>query len=148
VAVAEELAFTVPDADPLFIGDMSRKGGGWLRGHVTHDVGLDADIGLFSIDRHQPLSGFEDVPSWKLDTEATWLLIKAFLDTGRVDFILLDQSLIRKLRTYLLENAILPEDEVDRIFPPYATAKWWDLDGIVRHASGHRNHMHVRVRCE
>merc|ERR1711907_803668 len=39
----EELAWLAPDADPLAIGDISKKGGGKLRGHRSHRGGSDAD---------------------------------------------------------------------------------------------------------
>jgi hypothetical protein len=110
---------------------------------------MDADIGLFVADHRQPHErGFVDVRPSMLDTEATWVLIKTMLDSGRVESILLDQSLIRQLQTYLRQNEILGEDEIERIFPPPGTPRAWEMDGIVRHAAGHRNHFHVRARCD
>jgi len=49
--VSERLAFELPHAQPLLIGDVSRRGGGALFGHVTHHMGIDADIGLFLHDQ-------------------------------------------------------------------------------------------------
>ncbi len=148
ISVAEEMAFILPEGDPIVIGDISRKGGGLLLGHKSHRNGVDADIGLYSGDNRQPADGaFHDLSPSTWDVEANWLMIKAMLDTGRVKFILLDQVLINDMRKWLLENRILERDEVDRIFPPPGTPRTWEMDGIVRHASGHRNHLHLRVRC-
>ena len=46
-AVSERLAWELPHADPLMVGDISRRGGGRMHGHKTHDKGVDADIGLY-----------------------------------------------------------------------------------------------------
>lgn len=149
VSAAQTVAWQLPDADPIAVGDLSQKGGGALHGHITHNVGVDADIGLYTADHRQPSAFFfEDVRPSMLDTEATWLLIRALLETERIDFILLDESLIRQLRAYLLREGILDQTAIDRIFPPTNTPNAFQTDGIVRHATGHRNHMHVRVRCE
>lgn len=148
LAVTEELSWLLPEADPLVVGDVSRQGGGAMYGHRTHDRGVDADIGLYMIDGRQPLGGFEDVPAWRLDVEATWLLVRTLLETERVDFVLLDQSLIDAMKRWLRAERVLAEEEIEAIFPSPGTPRLWELTGVVRHAAGHRNHLHVRVRCE
>lgn len=145
--VSERLAFLLPQADPIMIGDMSRQGGGQLFGHTTHDVGLDVDIGLYLSGARQPFGGFVDVPPEQLDLAATWVLVRTLLNTGRVAYILLDQRHIRALRAHLLDELEMPRDLVDAIFPADGARPELEatrVRGIVRHAPNHRSHLHVR----
>ena len=143
--VAERLALELPLADPLMIGDISRRGGGHMYGHTTHHLGIDVDIGLFMDNGRQPLGGFVDVPPNHLDVYATWILIRSLLDTGQVQFILLDQSLINPLKDYVRSEVGLDEATVDAMFPPVNRRLTWKVRGVIRHAPKHRNHIHVRL---
>lgn len=142
--VAERLALELPLADPLMIGDISRKGGGHMEGHTTHHLGIDVDIGLFMDDARQPLGGFVDVAPERLDVHATWVLIRALLDTGQLQFGLLDQSLIEVLRAYVLTNVGLDKSSVEAIFPPATRRLTWSVRNVIRHAPNHKNHLHAR----
>lgn len=143
--VAQRLAFELPHADPLLIGDVSKRGGGRLAGHITHHVGIDADIGLFTGDGEQPLGGFMDVHPRKLDAAANWALIRALLDTERVQFILLDQTHIDRIESYARNVLEIDEETLSAIFPDPKSRISWDRFGVVRHAPNHRSHVHVRV---
>jgi murein endopeptidase len=142
----QEVAWKLPDADPVFIGDMSRRFGGRLGPHREHQSGLDADIGLFTTGHHQPAAFFEVVPSSDLDAEATFTFFQALIATGRVGYILLDPSLIAKLRHYAQKNTTLTAAEIDAIFAPNGGD--WRVKSIVRPATGHRNHFHLHVACQ
>jgi hypothetical protein len=148
VATAEEMAILLPDADPVLIGDISRRGGGPLYGHLTHNLGIDADVGLYTTGGKQQITGFPLLGKTNLDFEASWLLIKNLLDSGRVEFILLDQGLIDMLRQWALANGRITAAEADRIFPSPNTPHLWERSGYLRNAANHRDHIHVRVRCE
>jgi murein endopeptidase len=141
----QEVAWRMPDADPVFIGDMSRRFGGRMSPHREHQMGLDADIGLFTLGRKQPAQFFENVSPSQLDAEATFVFIQAMIDTGRVGYILLDPSLISALRRYAKNHTALSAAEVDAMFTPSNGDR---LDSVVRPASGHRNHLHLHVACE
>lgn len=146
--VSERLAWLIPDADPLLVGDISRRGGGWLFGHKTHHLGVDADVGIFTTGGRQPMSGFKSVHPDDVDLEATWLLIRELVDTGTVHFMLLDQRHIDALRDYLIEEHGMAPEHVDPIFPiPDRTIPWSER-GIVRHAPNHSSHLHVRITRE
>lgn len=145
--VAQEMAWQLPDADPIYIGDISQRRGGYFDGHKSHRGGVDADIGLYVEDGRQ-LQRFVDVYPNDFDAKANWILIRTLLETGNVERIYLDESLIRSLRRYVAAHEGLSQEEVYRIFPPQGTARTWEMTGIVQHVGGHRNHMHVRVLCE
>ncbi|MEQ1505959.1 MAG: penicillin-insensitive murein endopeptidase [Myxococcota bacterium] len=142
--VAERMALELPLADPLMIGDISRKGGGGLLGHKTHNLGIDVDIGMFMDDQRQPLGGFVDVTPQHLDVDSTWMLVTAMIDTGQVQFILLDQSLIDRLHDYVLHDVGLEKNLVNAMFPAPGRRLTWSLRNVFRHAPNHKNHLHVR----
>ncbi len=144
-AVAHRVAFQLPLADPIFIGDISRRGGGRLPGHKTHHLGIDVDIGLFMGDGQQPLGGFVSLLPHELDVRSNWVLLTALLDTGQVKFVLLDEGHIQVLRKYALEEVGLDKGTVDDLFPPPGTWIPWKRRGVVRHAPNHASHMHVRL---
>ena len=143
--VANRVAFQLPLADPLFIGDISAKGGGYLPGHRTHHLGIDVDIGLFMGQGQQPLGGFIDLLPHELDVRSTWVLLTALLDTGQIKFVLLDQGHIQVLRRYALEEVGLDAHSVNELFPPPGTPIAWRRRGVVRHAPNHASHLHVRL---
>lgn len=124
---------------------MSRRGGGRLDGHISHDKGIDVDIGLFMDDGRQPLGGFVDLRPSQLDVRSTWILVRTLLDMGNVQFILLDQSLIERLKSYAINEVGLDRAEAEAIFPPRDERPAWSERGVVRHAPNHRSHIHVRL---
>ena len=146
--VANRVAFLLPLADPIFIGDISRRGGGHLPPHRTHHLGIDVDIGLFMGDGRQPLGGFMNLLPHELDVRSTWVLLTALLDTGQVKFVLLDQGHIQVLRKYALEEVGLDESTVDELFPPPGSWVSWRRRGVVRHDPNHASHLHVRLSPE
>ncbi|MBN2800972.1 MAG: penicillin-insensitive murein endopeptidase [Deltaproteobacteria bacterium] len=145
IAAAEQVRLDRPQAEPFIIGDLSWEHGGFLPGHRDHREGLDADISLYFGDGEQ--AAFQDVPPSKLDVRTTWTLIEALLDTGRVDYILLDPALIQTLERWLTSEGVLTAEEITAVFPPANTPRIWELDSIVRPAARHRNHLHVHFRC-
>lgn len=140
---ARHMRWLLPDADPITIGDIAWQHGGPLSGHVSHRGGIDADIGIYRTGAGQNPRGFDRLGD-DFDAEANWALISALLDSGNVEFILLDQAHIRRLRTYVLTNGLLTAAEAEAIFP---TADYYERTGYVRHAPRHDDHLHVRVLC-
>jgi len=143
---AEQLAWLLPEADPIVIGDISTQFGGELQGHVSHRAGVDIDIGVFW-EGGQTLKGDHPNPSPdRLDLEANWLLIRSLLDTGLIERILLDQRNILRIKAYTIESGELTPDEADRIFPD-PESRDRSATGVVHHAPRHLEHFHVRTLC-
>jgi murein endopeptidase len=140
--VAERVSLALPLADPLLIGDISRRGGGPMPPHSSHDRGVDVDVGLFMDDGRQPLGGFVPLRPAQLDVAATWVLVRTALDTSQVQFALLDQGHIDRLRAYALEELQLDPGVVERMFPTTPERK--GEASVVRHAPNHRDHVHFR----
>lgn len=144
ISATRHMRWLMPEASPVTVGDISHEHGGFQSGHVSHRGGIDADIGIYSTGARQNARGFDSLGS-NFDVVANWALISAFLDTGNVEFILLDRAHIARLRQYTTHAGLLTEAEADEIFATDSHS--WDRAGVVRHAPGHDNHMHVRVFC-
>ena len=142
------MSWAVPQAAPFAVGDISRPGGGPIAGHVSHRGGVDVDIGIYKEGGQQAKHQFLKFPSSQLDVAATWELIRFFLDSGKVDFILLDRAHIARIKAWTLQQGLLDEGEATRIFPAEGSRETWLRTGIVRHVPHHGDHIHVRVLCE
>lgn len=147
VEVGRHMSWAMPNASPFTVGDISHRSGGAIYGHQSHRGGVDADIGIYRKGPKGPVQAanqFMDFPTAELDVEATWLLIDTLLDSGMVEYILLDRSHIATLRTYVLRAGLLSVAEAAGIFAPENA---WERIGVIRHAPSHRDHLHVRVLC-
>jgi murein endopeptidase len=122
-----------PDTPKLHVGDISRRQGGWLRPHRSHQSGLDADIGYYYTDGP---AWFQHATAANLDRRRTWALIRALVEGGSVDMIFIDRS----VQQLLLEHVEREDPAGAELF----AAK--PRDGVIRHASGHGAHFHVRFR--
>lgn len=144
VETSRHMRWLLPTASPITIGDISAHRGGYLSGHLSHRGGVDADVGIYREGGWQDRRGFTRLGD-DFDLEANWALMSAMLDTGKVDFLLIDQSHINRLKKYTLAKGLLSEEEVEEIFP--SGGHYWERTGIVRHAPNHLDHVHVRVLC-
>jgi len=143
---AEQMAWLLPDADPIVVGDISTQFGGELQGHVSHRAGVDIDISVFWEGGMTVKGDYHRASPNNLDLEANWLLIRSLLDTALIERILLDQRNILRIKAYTIESGELSPDEADRIFPD-PESRDRSATGVVHHAPRHLEHMHVRTLC-
>lgn len=136
-AVANEFANT----PRLQIGDMSKKKGGYFRPHRSHQSGCDADIGYYY--KEGQGGWYVNADEKNLDVERTWALVKALITPGNVEYIFIDRSVQAILRRYA-EGAEPNAEWLDDVFETPGKKG----DPIIRHAWGHRTHMHVRFYNE
>ena len=146
IDTASEVAFLRPEADRIVVGDLSREGGGKLSGHRSHAGGIDADVGLFFYDGQQHAHGFLEPVVAAFDVETNWIVIRTMLDSGQVERILIDDRYIPRLKQHAIEAGDLTPAQANQIFVRDPKHRW--KTGTVHHAAGHRDHLHVRVRCE
>jgi len=122
-----------PEAPRVQVGDISRKNGGPLGVHLSHQEGRDVDIGVVWSEPEG------DSKSKSLDVARTWSLVRSFAETGGVQVIFIDYQLQKKLYEHAVSIGV-NEDWLDRIFQ-YPRK---DDDAILYHWPGHSRHFHVR----
>lgn len=125
-----------PDSHVLGVGHMSRKHGGRLRPHRSHQSGRDADLGFYYTDGSR---WYVNATEQNLDVPRTYALLASLLKTTEIEYVFIDRSLKPLLRAQAVKLSE-PRDWVAQVFD--------GTDGIekpiVRHARGHQNHLHVR----
>nr|HEX4314553.1 penicillin-insensitive murein endopeptidase [Kofleriaceae bacterium] len=145
--VIAEVREVYPELHTLAIGDLSRRGGGRLPGHVSHQTGLDVDIGFYFT---TVPAGYPDsfhAADDTLNDAATWALLDGFArtssETTGVQMIFLDYDVQARLYKFAESHGVA-HDELDRVFQ-YPRGKS-EQAGIVRHWPHHADHMHVRFK--
>jgi penicillin-insensitive murein endopeptidase len=124
-----------PGSHPLFVGDLSRRRGGHLKPHLSHQSGKDADISYYYT---QDPQWYARAHAGNLDRERSWALIRTLIAETDVHYIFMDRSVQRLLRSYA--EAIGEDREwLSSIF--HGTN---DEEPIIRHEPGHATHIHVR----
>lgn len=140
---AAEVAAEYPGSARVFVGDLSPSGGGGAPPHASHQTGRDVDIGYFLRD-NRAATGFVTVDAETMDAEKTWALMERLVATGLVQYIFVEYPLQAPLREEAARAGWI-EADLERLFqhPRGKGAR----TGVVRHAKGHDDHYHVRIRC-
>ena len=133
---AREVRRCFADTPRLFVGDISRKEGGWLKPHRSHQSGLDADIGYYYANGE---GWFMTATADNLDRPRTWALVRALVEGGNVESMFIDRAVQRLLREYA-ETLDEPGPRLVDLFE----SKERKHDVVIHHASGHATHFHVR----
>ena len=133
-----------PQANPVKLGEFSRRGGGRVRPHKSHRTGRDVDIGYVM---NEPDEGhrFVTVTDTNLDAAATWGLVQWLVAGGAVESIFMAKSVQEQLIPLAAQT--MSEAEQRSLFStlePDARAK---KKTIIRAWRGHDDHMHVRFGC-
>ncbi len=130
-----------PNTSDMLVADISRKGGGRLKRHRSHQAGRDADISYYLKGVMHPAHLME-ANSRNLDIPRTWALLEALMEGNRTEFMFIDYSLQRPLYNYVKYKRKAPASYLQTVFqyPRGPRARY----GIIRHARGHKNHIHVR----
>jgi penicillin-insensitive murein endopeptidase len=138
-----QMAQQFPASSPLVVGGIAKPEGGFYPPHKSHQSGRDVDIGYPRTDRGG-LRRFELTQPGNLDTERLWSVLEAWLASGKLTFVFMDYELQAVLYQDLLEVGY-SETQLEPLFqyPSGPTVP----RGLIRHASGHADHFHVRFRC-
>ena len=127
-----------PGSPRLVIGDISRRDGGRLNRHRSHQAGRDVDLGFYYL--RGECGEFKVARKGELDLPRTWALVRALVTETDVDRVFLDRGLQRLLYAHALEEG---EDRgwLDDIFGRLGDEQ---RKGIIQHEKRHKNHLHVR----
>ena len=125
----------------VLVGDMSQPRGGPVKGHASHQIGLDADIWL----RQMPNRRFSRQERNK--TSSTWMLKKGTPYVNNNIWTKAHEGFLKTAASY---------KQVDRLFVHAGIKKklcdtvrgnrsWL---GKVRPYWGHQSHFHLRMKCQ
>ncbi len=138
-----------PSVHTLAIGDLSAESGGKLANHVSHQTGVDVDVGFYF---HVMPEGYPDrfvAANADLDLEATWALLTAFARTSHLDdgvqMIFLDYDVQARLHSWARKRGT-PDDQLASLLQ-YPRGKD-SLTALVRHWPHHADHLHVRFKAQ
>jgi murein endopeptidase len=141
--LGKRLHATYPHSAPMFIGDISKKGGGRVAPHGSHRTGRDVDIAFFEKSNKERTHFNGRLSLSELDVEKSWFLIETLLLTDQVLYIFINSRLLGAFRAHAREVG-WDDVDLDRFFlMPDAKNR----RGLIRHASGHTYHFHVRFKC-
>lgn len=131
----------MPGGPKVYIGDISKKGGGLFKPHSSHQHGRDVDVGY--VMKGSGEAKFRSANADNLDVARTWRLIKSFIDTDQVIYVFVDYKIQKLLYEHAKEKGA-SEEFLDEIFQyPRGRRR---SHGLIRHWKGHVNHFHVRFR--
>ncbi len=123
----------------LVLGDISSQYGGPLSRHKSHQAGRDVDVGFYFLDGNPGYLQYGNAGN--LDIPRTWAYIEALIETGSAQMILVDWSIQEILYNYVKYRLAAPESYLSEVFQyPNRGGR----SGIIRHARGHANHLHIR----
>jgi LysM repeat protein len=133
-SAAKQLHEWFPDGAPVRVGQVSKKDGGYLWPHISHQNGRDVDIGLF-YPGPEPYRVKEREKV--MDVAMNWAFVKAVLTHADVQFIFLDWRVQKVLYDYALKHG--------------ENKAWLDSlsnagkKSVFFHARKHRDHFHLRL---
>jgi penicillin-insensitive murein endopeptidase len=135
----------------LSVGHLSRRDGGEVDMHASHESGRDADLGFYVVNQ-QGKSIFAEhfvafqadgtAPTWpgaRFDDARNWALVAGLVGEGRahVSYIFVASPLRTRLLTY-----------AQRIGAPYAIrVRASEVMAQPRGSLPHDDHFHVRISC-
>ena len=124
--------------DKLFVGQLSRRSGGRLWPHASHQSGRDVDLGYYYLPGTRG-GWYQQAAKVNLDCARTWALLRAMVVHTDVEHIFISRSVQKLLKQHALDVGEDPE-WLASIFS-YGSAHPAPL---IRNAMGHATHMHVR----
>jgi LysM repeat protein len=127
----------------LAVHDLSREGGGSLRGHRSHESGRDADIGIYYTGCRSECE-YRRVSPDEFDAARMWTLIGYWIERDLVDYIFLDYGLQRPLYDWLRAQGHSEQQLSRWIQYPRGRDR---ATGLIRHEPNHADHIHVRFSC-
>lgn len=136
-----------PGRPPISVGHLSAKTGRKLKGHASHQTGLDVDVAF-------PLKSSNNRSFWvavngdgsvssKMDQERFWKFTKSLVCSksskkSHVMVMFVDQKIKRQMCRYAQS---IGEDLSDRSSCGYQALR------SMKHWRGHHHHLHLRLYC-
>lgn len=140
----DHLRARFPGAPRVRVHDISRRRGGPMTGHRSHQSGRDVDLSYFQRRCEGRPCPFRRLSPDELDADRQWALFEHWLKNDQVDAIFMDYSLQEPLYQ-AARRAGYSRAQLSR-WIQYPRGPSFP-HGIVRHFRKHRDHAHVRFTC-
>jgi murein endopeptidase len=134
VTVINAVFETLPGGQPVRVNHISRKDGGYLRPHQSHQSGRDADLAFFY--KPDAPGGFPGGRNRWMDIPRNWAVIRALATLTDVQVVLVDKKIQKLLYDHAL-SAGEDKDWLDSLFHAGSHS-------LVKHARRHKDHFHIR----
>lgn len=135
----------------MFVGDLSKKYGGPLSGHRSHQSGRDADVAYYMLDKNgKPIRAkrfvtfggdgkARDGSGLQFDDRRNWLLVQSWVRDKRagISHVFTSRALRKRLLAYAQKHKAYRKYHAE-------AAK---LLKQPKRASAHADHFHVRISC-
>lgn len=131
-AAIAEVNTRFPGTHPMRVNHLSRKDGGYIRPHKTHQSGRDIDVGFYS-------ARGEAMPGTRLesmDLDRNWAFVRALVMHTDIEAVLINKKGAKKMHDFARS---IGEDPawLDAIFNAGQAS-------IVKGVRRHRDHFHLR----
>ncbi len=140
----DHLRARFPGAPRVRVHDISRRRGGPMTGHRSHQSGRDVDLAYYQRRCGGRPCVFRNLRPQDLDANRQWALFEHWLKNDQVDAIFMDYSLQEPLYR-AARRAGYSRAQLSR-WIQYPRGPSFP-HGIVRHFRKHRDHAHVRFTC-
>ena len=132
-----------PKAPNVVVGNLSRRKGGHLDPHKSHQSGRDFDMGYMHKKKFQPINSMLSTTKKNMDPRLTWDLIWTFLETGRVKYIFIDY----KIQKVLYEHCKKRNFTKRYLKKTFQYPRGKGADAEIKHVKSHHHHFHLRFFC-
>ncbi|MBK8202731.1 MAG: penicillin-insensitive murein endopeptidase [Bdellovibrionales bacterium] len=119
--------------DLIRVNALSKKGGGALGGHSSHQNGLDADIVYMGESKWGTVLDKMGEVKKDFDIEKNYQFFKMLVATGYVNRIFVDQKIKKSMCGWVKSQGLMDEAK--------------DVLTALRAYSGHDDHFHLRLKC-
>lgn len=135
--------FPIGKSASIPVGSISKRDGGPIGKHKSHQSGRDVDIGF--IRKKPPPPGiFVNTSAKQLDLYKQWVVTKCFLDNPETKMIIIERSLVRALRRYIKRIYKTRPAKLKKYLAFFPRKKG---RAVILPDNDHKSHMHVRFHC-
>jgi LysM repeat protein len=135
-----------PNSPDILIGDISLKRGGSFRPHLSHQTGLDVDLGYVQPGVKEASKRFVPASGKSIDIKRNWTFYRCLLRSNTVTMAFMNTYLQKMFRKALKKGTIkIKGYTTDQLFQVHSKTPH---RAIFRHAKGHHDHIHVRFGCD
>jgi murein endopeptidase len=134
----EKVNTQFPDGHLMRIGHISKKHGGRISPHRSHQSGRDVDVSYYyrTAARYY---WYRRASSKNLDLDRTWAFVRALVTETDVEYVFINSYIQRLIKKHALSVGEDPS-WLDSLFQVGSAHP----RPLIRHATGHDTHIHVR----